>query len=214
MNDKKKKLRIEKYKYNNFRNTEFIPKRCTDCNTKKQGKISFRSRDDNRIKNLKKNTPNLEIYSCPSGNGWHVTSDIHFEKRLEIRDKFKDVEIALYIDDKRYLFHINKKNYAFSQFLYNKKITNLKFLTLWDENEKHTRNLQYLKILKKFLLQYNYEPYEIEIYINKENGTTLYGYAFASDYFRKIEELLSQNNIEYYFYMTDSGILKISYNFT
>ena len=87
------------------------------------------------------------------------------------------------------------------------------FVTLWDENQNNARNLQYLNILKKFLLKYNYEPYEIEIYQNNQSDTTLYGYAFTNDNSKKVNELLSQNNIYYYFYMTNNGILKISSNF-
>ena len=52
MDDKKKKLHVEKYKYKNFKNKDFIPNRCTECNTKKIGKISYKSRDDKRITSL------------------------------------------------------------------------------------------------------------------------------------------------------------------
>lgn len=213
MDDKKKKLRIEKYKYKNFKNKDFIPNRCTECTTKKTGKISYKSRDDKRLTSLKKNKARLDIYPCPFGNGWHATSDKNFKERSEIKNKYKNIELALYIDDKRHLFHLNKKNYAFSQLLKYKNITNLMFVTLWDENQNNARNLQYLNILKKFLLKYNYEPYEIEIYQKNQSDITLYGYAFTNDKSKKINELLSQNNINYYFYMTNNGILKISSNF-
>ena len=156
------------------------------------------------------NRQNHKIYKCPYGYGWHSTTDVNYERRKFLKQDFYDLKVNLFKEDLVIELNLDKKNYLMKSFLENKSIDNLHFYTLWNFAKENTDeiNLKRHRLLFNFLREKKLKLYEFEF--TKHSADSGFGYAAINSNTKQVKNFFKQHDIDYYFYLTSGGILRLS----
>ena len=209
---KNQKVREEKFKFNNYKNlqkgdTYKTNKFCSKCKSNfGSDKLSYPTEAEAISDSL--GSLKLHAYSCPFGNGWHLTSNIHFEETIHLHHKFKYSYVDLYINDDVYTVQKNKKNYKLKEFFKSSNTNNLIIATLWSEDRDKNLNLKLHTKLKNFFDNFDKNVYEVEVFSNKKSEFPLFGYGIENTHSTTVEKFLKEQKVYFYHYVTPAGILR------
>lgn len=208
---KNKALREQKYKFNNYTKIQKVENKslnfCSKCRSNLGANKIVYATKIIALQNIDSSVP-LHPYSCPFGNGWHLTSNKNFKRNNVLYKDYKRSLIKVFINDEEVLLKLNKKNSSLKELIDQENIKSMSILTFWKENKSFKKNLELHNLLKSNLDNLSYRYFESEIYKDRNSEDPLHGFCVVDSASKKIIPMLKKENIFFLHYISCDGILR------
>jgi len=204
-------LKEQKYKFNNYTKFQKVENKslnyCSNCRSNLGANKIVYPTVKIALQSIASSV-HLKPYSCPFGNGWHLTSDKNFKRNNLLYKEYKRSLVKVFINNEEVLLKLNKKNSSLKEIIDQENFKSMTILTFWKENNSFKKNIELHNLLKSNLDNLSYSYFDSEIYKDRNSEEPLHGYCVIDSASKKVIPMLQKEKIFFLHYISCDGILR------